>query len=210
MAKPDLGGIKNIILDMGGVIIDIDYNLTVKAFQDLGVANFESIFTQVKQMGFVDDFEKGKLMPADFRTKLREVSGTNFSDATLDKAWNALILNLQAHRVETVRQLSKKFNLYLLSNNNAIHYSHLLKKIEEVISFTEFSLLFKENYYSHYMGMRKPDKEIFEFVLSKNQLNPSETLFVDDSPQHLNGANLIGIHTLLIDSSSTLEQNFTF
>ena len=112
--------------------------------------------------------------------------------------------------METVKQLSKHYSLYLLSNNNAIHYRQLISKIEETISFDRFSQLFVKNYYSHLLGMRKPDQEIFEFVLSENKLNASETLFVDDSVQHLETAKLLGIKTLLVDTSNTLEHHFKF
>ncbi len=195
---------------MGGVIIDIDYHLTVQEFQKLGSAHFETIFTQVKQMGFVDEFEKGRISPAEFRNQIRIACKSTFTNQEIDKAWNALILNLNPIRVETVKQLSKHYSLYLLSNNNAIHYQQLISKIEETISFDRFSQLFVKNYYSHLLGMRKPDQEIFEFVLSENKLNASETLFVDDSVQHLETAKLLGIKTLLVDTSNTLEHHFKF
>ena len=208
MAKEDLKGIKNIILDMGGVIIDIDYTLTAKAFINLGINDFENIFTQAKQMGFVDEFEKGKLSPEEFRNHLKKLSGKEFSDIEIDECWDALILDFKPSRVDLIRKLSQNFAIYLLSNNNAIHYKKLVSKIEQVVPFAEFSKLFKKNYYSHLMHLRKPDKEAFELVLTENNLKAEETLFVDDSLQHIKSASELGLKTLFVNSNTIIENSF--
>ena len=208
MAKEHLQGIKNIILDMGGVIIAIDYTLTAKAFIQLGIVDFEKIFTQAKQMGFVDEFEKGNLSPEGFRNQLRKMSGKKFTDTEIDACWNALILDFEQNNLAIIQQLAQHYNLYLLSNNNAIHYKKLITKIEAIIPFQEFSKLFIKNYYSHLLNMRKPDKETFEFVLTENNLKAEETLFVDDSVQHINSAAQLNIKTLEINASTTLANSF--
>jgi glucose-1-phosphatase len=208
MEKDDLSKVKNIIIDMGGVIIDIDYQLTVDAFVKLGISDFDTVFTQVKQLGFIDDFEKGMLSNAEFRNRIRTFCSFSLTDAEIDAAWNALILNLNPARVELVRKLSAHYKLYLLSNNNAIHYQKLKSKIEAQISFDTFSSLFIKNYYSHLIGMRKPDAEVFGMVLAENNLLPSETLFIDDSIQHIKGAEALGIKTLFIQASAPLESYF--
>ena len=208
MAKEDLSGIKNIIIDVGGVIIDIDYNLTAKAFIKLGVENFEDVFAQAKQMGFVDEFEKGNLSPDEFRNQLRQLSGKNFTDTEIDTAWDSLILFLKPSKIEVLRKLSQNYKLYLLSNNNAIHYQQCIVTVNKVIPFEEFSNLFLKNYYSHQIHLRKPDKEIFEFVLTENNLIAAETLFLDDSIQHIESAKKLGISTITVSGENTIEKIF--
>lgn len=206
MAQEQLSGIKNIIIDMGGVILDIDHSLTAAAFKAIGVENFESLFTKASQSGFIEEFESGNLSPDEFRNQVRAWCGIPFSSLELDAAWNALILDLKPSRVAAIQSLSQRFNLYLLSNNNAIHYLRCIEKINALLPFEVFSSYFKQNYYSHILRLRKPEKAAFEFVLRENKLNLSETIFWDDSLQHIESAQTLGIRTITISPENTIEQ----
>ncbi|HRH62710.1 MAG TPA: HAD family phosphatase [Bacteroidia bacterium] len=208
MQTQNLHRIKNLVIDMGGVIIDIDYNLTARAFEKHGIKDFEHIFTQAKQLGFIDEFEKGTITPSLFRNELKKCANIQLSDDLIDTCWNALILDFTQEKLQLVQALSKQYNLFLLSNNNAIHFQKLISKIEQVVPFTDFSSLFLKNYYSHQLKMRKPDAEIFNYVLQQNNLLRDETLFIDDSIQHIQSAEKIGIPCLFVRSSSTLSDFF--
>ena len=189
----NLNGIKNIVFDLGGVILDIDYNLTVKAFEDLGIPNFKEQYSKMSQSNLFDNIETGKISPAEFRNLIREVAKKTISDAEIDAAWNALILHLPQYRIEILKNLQVNYRLFLLSNTNKIHYDDYSEVIKRENGIEGLEPLFEKTYLSHEMGLRKPDPEIFQVVLSENNLVPKETLFIDDSPQHIASAKTLGI-----------------
>ena len=185
--------IKAIIFDLGAVILNIDYNITKREFERVGVQNFDDLFSKAKQNQLFDNFEKGLISNDVFRNELRNLSGIKLSDAQIDANWNAMLLELPMKRFEMLQQLSKVYPLYLLSNTNKIHEVAFVRYIEELVGWNNFNSLFKKIYLSHQINLRKPDIEIFEKVITDNQLNPSTTLFIDDSPQHVAGALKAGL-----------------
>ena len=189
----NLNGIKNIIFDLGGVILDIDYNLTVKAFEGIGIPNFKEQYSKMSQSNLFDNIETGKISPVEFRDLIREVAQKTISDAEIDTAWNALILHLPQYRIEILKNLQVNYRLFLLSNTNKIHYDDYSEVIKRENGIEGLEPLFEKTYLSHEMGLRKPDPEIFQVVLSENNLVPKETLFIDDSPQHIASAKTLGI-----------------
>jgi FMN phosphatase YigB (HAD superfamily) len=189
----NLNGIKNIVFDLGGVILDIDYNLTVKAFEDLGIPNFKEQYSKMSQSNLFDNIETGKISPVEFRDLIREVAQKTISDAEIDTAWNALILHLPQYRIEILKNLQVNYRLFLLSNTNKIHYDDYSEVIKRENGIEGLEPLFEKTYLSHEMGLRKPDPEIFQVVLNENNLVPKETLFIDDSPQHIASAKTLGI-----------------
>lgn len=206
MSASQLKGIKNIIIDMGGVILDIDYSLTVRAFSSLGVPQFDRFFTQAKQSGFVEDFEKGSISPIEFRDHIRSITQSNFSDAEIDHAWDALILEPSESKLLALKQLAEHYNLFLLSNNNAIHYQKCITTIEKIMPFDAFTSMFKKDYYSHLIQLRKPDRAVFEFVLKENNLSIRDTIFFDDSLQHIESAKKLGLKTIHITPEQGIEK----
>ena len=147
----------------------------------------------------------GTITPSQFRNELKNCANIHLSDDLIDSCWNALILDFTQEKLQLVQALSKQYNLFLLSNNNAIHFQKLISKIEQIVPFADFSSLFLKNYYSHQLKMRKPDAEIFNYVLQQNNLLRDETLFIDDSIQHIQSAEKIGIPCLFVRTSSTLS-----
>lgn len=197
--------IKNIILDYGDVIFMIDFARARQAFITLGVKNIDEIFGHRAQHKLFDDLDCGKISAADFRTGIREITQLpDLSDEEIDQAWNALLIGVPQGNHEILEQLNKKYRLFLLSNNNEIHYQWIMEHLQKEYQLQDNSQFFEQDYYSHLMGMRKPNKEIFEYVIDKHQLNPAETLFIDDSPQHLETAAGLGLHTQLLTKPDTL------
>ena len=189
----ELNGVKNIIFDLGGVILNIDYKRTAKAFKEIGVINFDEIYSQAKQDQVFDKLETGELTPDEFREYMKEiVPSLQFSD--IDKAWNAMLLDLPAPRIDLLKKLKKKYRLFLLSNTNEIHIKCFRKIIESSYGENIFDAIFEHQYYSSDIGMRKPNAECFQYVLEKNGMEPSETLFIDDSIQHVEGARKLKIN----------------
>jgi len=189
----ELNGVKNIIFDLGGVILNIDYGQTANAFKKIGVANFDKIYSQARQGQVFDKLETGELTPDEFREYMKEiVPSLQLSD--IDKSWNAMLLDLPAPRIDLLKKLKKKYRLFLLSNTNEIHIKCFRKIIESSYGENIFDAIFEHQYYSSDIGMRKPNAECFQYVLKKNGMEPSETLFIDDSIQHVEGARKLKIN----------------
>jgi glucose-1-phosphatase len=202
--------IKNIIFDLGVVLINIDTDLSVKAMKELGFSNFQESYTLFKQVDLFDRLEKGLINPVDFRNELRMHIVDEISDDKFNKAWNAMLLDFPKERIDLIKKLSKKYKIYLLSNTNEIHYNQYINDFKDQFGF-DFNSLFVKPYYSFKMGMRKPDVEIFQSALSESNLNPEETLFIDDLKSNIESAKKTGLQTLWFDitkSEDIIEELF--
>jgi FMN phosphatase YigB (HAD superfamily) len=202
--------IKNIIFDLGGVILNIDYNLTIKAFKNLGVTSFDTLFSQAQQVGLFDELEKGIITPKEFREGIRKVVKIDLSDNQIDIAWNAMLLDFPVHRLQLLGNVRDNYRTFLLSNTNAIHIEEYNNILQNTFGVQNLSVFFEKEYYSHIIHKRKPDAEVFEFLLTENNLKPDETLFIDDSIQHVEGARKLGIlaYHLNIPKGESIEQLF--
>jgi epoxide hydrolase-like predicted phosphatase len=190
---------KNIIFDLGGVLLNIDYTLAVKAFSKLGLAGFDSFFSQAQQKQLFDLYEKGQISSPDFRNEIKTHCKNSITDQAINEAWNAMLLDLPQERLHLLKQFQQTHRTFLLSNTNEIHIDTFNIYLQKSFDIADLSGHFEKAYLSYKVGMRKPDAEIFEMVLSENKLNPKETLFIDDSIQHIEGAKLQGIQTYWLD-----------
>lgn len=182
-----------IIFDLGGVILNIDYKLTIAAFEKLGVKNASSFYSKKMQHPIFDEIEIGLITASFFLEKLEKHCITA-SKNEVEHAWNAMLLDLPKSRLNCIKKLRRKYKVFLLSNTNEIHIKAFRKKFTEK-SWMKFISLFNKIYFSHKIGCRKPDKKAFEIILEENDLNPSNVLFVDDSLQHIEGAKNLGLQT---------------
>ena len=201
-------GIKNIIFDLGGVLLNIDYMLVVKAFEALRFKDFEQWYSQKDQVALFDLLETGEISPQAFRDNLRKNSGLHIPDDQLDAAWNAIILDLPKERVALLKNVKKNYRCFLLSNTNEIHIPVFTEQFKKEFGAGTFEGLFEKVYYSSRMGMRKPHKETFLKVIEENGLVPSESLFIDDSFQHIAGAMKVGLQTFFLKKGSTIHELF--
>jgi len=189
---------KNIIFDLGGVILTLDYQRTIDEFSKLANVDFNEFFTQYQQITFFDEFEKGEISPSQFRNSIREKFNLVATDSQIDFAWNAMLGYIPEERIEFLKGLKSEKRIFLLSNTNQIHLEGFNRIIKEKNNMHGLSSLFEKTYYSHHTGMRKPDSNIFKMVLEDNNLDPSETLFIDDSIQHIEGAKEVGLNAELL------------
>lgn len=196
--------IQNVIFDFGGVILNIDYTLSEKAFQALGIPDFHSHFSQAKQSDLFDALETGKISPAAFRDQMRTVIGMKISDAQIDRAWNAMLLDLPRERVDLLDRLKSRYRIFLLSNTNQIHYDCFSSYMKQQYKRDLFSDLFVKAYLSHEIGRRKPDVSTFKFVLDDAGINAGDTLFIDDSPQHVEGAKQAGLQAIFLEKGKDI------
>jgi len=199
-----LSGIQNIIFDLGGVILNIDYQLTIDAFTALGISDFNSMYTQAAQSQLFDLLETGKCTDQEFRDGLKPLLPEGVTDAQIDAAWNALLQDLPAERLALVTAAKARYRTFLLSNTNSIHYVQYIADLKEAHGLDNMNSLFEKVYLSFEMGQRKPDVEIFETVVREQGLNPSETLFIDDSIQHIEGARKAGLHAHHLAGGETI------
>lgn len=204
------GPIRNVIFDLGGVILPIDYQLTIKKFQEIGFTNFHETFTQAAQNHTFDLLDKGLIAPAAFRNEIRTLAAKDISDHHIDEAWNAMLLEFIPARLHVLEQVKKYCNTYLLSNTNEIHFDVYIKQLYAQTGFPSLAPFFNKEYYSHHIHMRKPDAEPFELILRENNLKASETLFIDDTLQHVEGARRVGINAyhLRVNDGETIEALF--
>lgn len=193
--------VKNIIFDLGGIFIDLNYFQTEAAFKNLGFINFNDVYTFKKQELFFDEFDRGKIAAADFRKEIKKHLPVAVTDEQIDLAWNAMLIDIPEKRIKWLEKISKNYSTFLLSNTNTIHVHAFTEMLENKFGKNIFKDLFQKTYYSCEIGMRKPDAEIFEFVLKDSHLKKEETIFIDDSIQHVDGANRTGLRSFHLDLS---------
>ncbi|MEO8795678.1 MAG: HAD family phosphatase [Daejeonella sp.] len=199
--------IKNIIFDYGNVIFLIDFKRTQHSFTELGIENVERFFAHTGHDPLFDEFEKGMISSAEFRDGIRRITESpDLSDKQIDNAWNTLLIGVPPVNHDILLKAKERYRTFLLSNNNAIHYNWIMDYLKSEFNLDSNESFFEKDYYSHLMKMRKPNADIFEFVLNENDLDPAETLFIDDSPQHLKTAAALGFKTHLLLPSETLEE----
>jgi len=190
-----MGAIKNIIFDLGGVLLDLDYQKTIRSFIDLGVEDFESRFTQFHADELFARFETGKVTEHEFYTRLQQTIPPNITREQIKTAWNAMMLGFRSESLITLQQLSVRFRLFLLSNTNSIHLSCFRDLFTRDTGKEELEPFFNKTWYSHLIGLRKPGKEVYTFVLNDAGILAEETLFIDDSINNIEGAGAVGIKT---------------
>lgn len=198
-------GIKNIIFDLGAVIIEIDFDLTTQAFADLSGKTFEESNQIIKELDIYDKYEKGELTDAGFREAMREgYEIPNATDTEIDKAWSALLKELPKERVELIHQLNKRYNTFLLSNTSNIHILGVNEILKKSTGLAKINDVCQTTYLSYEMGLRKPGTAIYDEVLHQQNLKAEETLFLDDNADNIEGANQVGIHTIWVEPSKTI------
>lgn len=185
--------IDTILLDLGGVLIDVDYHRTAQAFNALGFERFEQLYSKAQQDHLFDGFEVGALSPAEFRARIRALSNSPITDADIDACWNAMLGSIAAERIALVERLKQRYRVLLLSNTNAIHVPAFTEIVRRENAIADFKGLFHGAYYSCEIGLRKPHAEAYHHVLDLHGADRASTLFIDDSIQHVHGARTAGL-----------------
>lgn len=199
-----MNNIKNIIFDLGGVILDIDFRRTEKAFELMGLKNFSHHISQHHITDFFENYETGKIDDAEFVSGISKLIGIPVEDGKIIDAWNALLLDFVPERIALLKRIKTKYRTFLLSNTNSIHHKEFQQRL-----FNNFGVyledLFEKAYYSHAVKLRKPGADIFNLVLKENNLVASETLFIDDTESNFGEAKKLGIqiHHLVTGTSIT-------
>ena len=185
--------IKNIVFDLGGVLVDLDFKAAINGLQKAGFANVKEQLQTLHQGGIFQKFELGEMSADEFRTAIRENSTVELTDEEVDNLWNAMLLEIPREKLELILDLRGKYMVYLLSNTNSIHWDYVCKNAFNYRGF-RVNDYFEETFLSYEMHLAKPDKAIFEKVLQDANLLPEETLFIDDSEANCKAAEEVGIH----------------
>lgn len=194
-----LATIDNIIFDFGGVLFDIDYDAPVRAFKELGGNDFKAIYAQAAQSDLFDLLETGNISNEDFYKELKLALNIDYSDEVLEEAWNTILTGIPKERIDLIYSLKKRFKTFIFSNTNAIHVSAFENIVDKTMGLDYFKGAFKEVHYSNVLGIKKPYKDSFVKYCELENLEPSRTLFIDDSEQHVNGADEAGLIAFHLD-----------
>lgn len=192
---------ETILLDLGGVLIDVDYHAAARAFTAFGFRDFEALYSKAQQDHLFDGFETGDLSPSEFRERIRGLHNVPISDEQIDASWNAMLGSVPSERLDLVKRLKEHYQVLLLSNTNAIHVPAFERILDRENGVTDFKSLFHGAYYSCEMHLRKPHPAAFHHVLNAHHADPARTLFIDDSIQHVEGARKAGLHAEFLDLS---------
>jgi FMN phosphatase YigB (HAD superfamily) len=201
--------VRNLIFDLGGVILDLSVDHTIESFSKLSGVPKQKVMDIFHSSPGFNDYESGKMTDAGFRDYLRDIYKTDSSDQQIDACWNAMLGGIAMEKLHLLRRLKKSYSVYLLSNTNEIHLSYINSMIlPKLTGERSLDSYFHKAYYSHRMLKRKPDVEIFEQVLRENQLKASDTLFFDDNSLNVEGAKLAGLQTVYVTSPDLILDYF--
>ena len=201
-----MNNIDTLIFDFGGVIINLDYSKPVNEFKKLGILDSKKLYSKKEQTKLFDSLECGQISDENFLNEIRKKSNTNDLEL-IKKAWNSILLNIPKGRVHLLKKLSSKYKIFLLSNTNSIHLKEIISSYGEK-KWKNFISIFNEVYFSNQIGMRKPNEDVFFYIIKKNKLDVSKTLFIDDSPQHIKTAKKIGFETYHLTNSEDIISLF--
>ncbi len=201
----NMAAIKNIIFDLGGVLINIDYNKTAAAFKKLGAENFDSLYSQTNADRLFEDLETGLISEQSFYEKIKIYCYPSTTYQQVRQAWNEILLDFRKTSLDFLGLIKNKYQLYLLSNTNSIHQAEFEKILIEETGRPPLGNYFIKIYYSHIIHQRKPYPSTYDFVLRDANINAAETLFIDDSVVNIEGAKVVGIQTHLLQPNEKIE-----
>jgi HAD superfamily hydrolase (TIGR01549 family) len=191
-----MNNIKNIIFDLGGVFIDINYQKTEVAFINAGITNFNELYNQHRASSVFEDLETGKISASFFYNELRNISKTQISDTAIKSAWNAMLGDFLLKEIDWLASIKNKYRLFLYSNTNQIHYEAFTRLFQQETGNSNFDDYFIKAYYSHMFGLRKPYAASYQKILEEQKILAAETLFIDDTLVNIEGAKNAGLQTL--------------
>jgi putative hydrolase of the HAD superfamily len=198
--------ITTIVFDLGGVLYNVEYSIVEREFSALmkndvskNTAKKSVTYTRQTQPEIFTQYEIGAISTEAFYAGLRRELGINADDATLEEAWNSMLLGAYPGRNALVWRLKQKYKLAMLSNTNEVHIQHVRPECQELLA------LFDKLFFSFELGIRKPDAAIFHKVMQEMNCSAQEMLFIDDSYQHIEAARNLGIQTLWLQHPDSLE-----
>jgi FMN phosphatase YigB (HAD superfamily) len=203
-------GIKNIIFDLGNVLLDLDWDRTERAFRDLLREEFDEALRRYESERLFEQLEIGQLTPEAFLKQMKKITRRPLEEKAIVESWNTILVEIPPARLQWLQKLSNRYAIYLLSNTNAIHIEWLHIHLQKQAGMTihDFNALFVKPYYSFEINLRKPNREIYEYVINDADLCPEETLFVDDMEENILSAQSVGLKTLYHQAGTEVMEAF--
>ena len=195
---------KNIIFDLGGVLLDINYKASEAAFSHLGLHNYNDYFKQDYSSELFEQLESGTISTDTFYNGFRTIFKTTASNIAIRDAWNAMLGNFIPDNLDIVSNAASKYRIYLFSNTNLIHQEGFMDIYQQQFGNKDFDKRFINTYYSHICGWRKPNPQAYKNLLEAEGLIAEETLFIDDTLKNIFGANEAGLKTFHLTHPSLL------
>ena len=200
--------IKNIIFDLGGVILDLDESITYKELGKMGI-NTSELAHSKDLMEILSKFDTGIYTAPTFRKKMKALIGQEkMTDQKFDSIWDAMLLDIPRERIEAIEKVKKHYKIFLMSNSNVIHYDLYVRDLQLRFGYNEFDELFNKSYFSFAEHLEKPDPRFFELILDHEGLLPEETLFIDDTAANIKVAQSLGIRTYHIRRDELVRNLF--
>ena len=200
--------IKNIIFDLGGVVLDIDESIVYKELEKMGISTSELAHSK-EFIDIMSKFDTGIYTAPTFRKKTKSLLGQEkMTDQRFDAIWNAMLLDIPRERIEAIEKVKKHYKIFLMSNSNVIHYDLYVRDLQLRFGYNEFDELFNKSYFSFAEHLEKPDPRFFELILDHEGLLPEETLFIDDTAANIKVAKSLGINTYHISREELVRNLF--
>ncbi|MCX4369692.1 MAG: HAD family phosphatase [Duncaniella sp.] len=190
--------IKNLLFDLGGVIMDLDRDRCVRAFEALGMRDAEDFLGVYGQKGAFLALERGDIDADEFRREIRPLFDREVTDEEIDSAFNQFLTGIPQERLRALRQLRKRYGVYLLSNTNPIMMNGFIAEQFRQEEGMEMKDYFDGVVASYVAKCYKPDREIFDYACEKCGIKPEETLFFDDSQANVDAARALGFYAELV------------
>ena len=203
-----LKNIDTIIFDIGNVLIDIDYEIMAGEFARIATVDFHRMITYTHQDWIFDQYEKGQISSDQFRAALRQYLKPEVTDEAIDTAWNSILIHYPSAKFELLKKLRKQYRIFALSNINELHAAAIDAHVHSQFGVPDMSSYFDHAYYSHEIGLRKPEPEIYQLILNDRSLNPAKTLFIDDKIENTNAAAALGIRVYHLTDRDSLVDLF--
>ncbi|MEG1572520.1 MAG: HAD family phosphatase [Bacteroidales bacterium] len=201
MLKP-----KNIIFDLGGVLVNLDITASIEALKKFNIPNFDRFFAEAQQSGIMEALETGQISGSTFLSEIQKrIGNPQITNKKIEEAWNKMLLDTPKSRLALLSKVKQNYHTYLLSNTNEIHITYYLNNLKKEQPEFDFYALFDHIYLSHELGMKKPDTQIFLEVLKREHIKAEETLFIDDTEQHIKSAASLGINTYWLQQQNILD-----
>ena len=198
--------IENIVFDLGGVILDIDYNRTRKEFEDLGVKQFDEMYSQTNANQLFQKLETGHISNDEFFKELSSVTNFGLTQQQIRSAWDAMLLEFRESSLDFLEEIKSKYNTYLFSNTNFIHMEAFCKIFHTKERAHPFNDYFDKAFYSCEIGLSKPDAKSYQWILNHLDIKADKTLFIDDSIQNVEAAKGVGMKTIHFEKGMKIEE----
>lgn len=197
--------VKNIIFDLGGVLLNIDFERSQQAFATLGIHNFKEMVTPFHGNELFNSLETG--LDADaFYDEFRKLTSTQHSNETIEAAWSALLVSFRKESIQQLLKLKERYQTFLLSNTNEIHVQRFQHMFRSTFEGKELDACFDAAYYSNRIKIRKPAPKAWLHIISNHSLLPEETLFIDDGAANIEAAKQLGLQTIHLLPGMYIEE----